>query len=166
LVSRLGRSIIALRFLGYREEEGEPTGPVIDPWDVPIGTIDVWWRGRRNGSLMLLLAHLLHQNPAWRRNRIRVLRAVVNDEAVEEVTRHIEELSASARISAEPVIVVSSDPAQAIQQTSAEAAVVILGFEPPEESAEAAFFARMESFVGDLPRVLFIESAGGMELES
>ena len=166
VVSRLGRSIIALRFLGYREDEKGETILAGDPWDIPTGTIDVWWRGRRNGSLMLLLAHLLHQNPEWRGNRIRVLRAVSNDEAVEEVTRHIEALSASARIAAEPVVVVSSDPAQAIQETSAEAAVVILGFEPPAESAESAFFERMESFVGKLPRVLFVESAGGMELES
>ncbi|MFH1302961.1 MAG: amino acid permease [Planctomycetota bacterium] len=166
LVSRMNRSIISVRFLDYREEEGDEIGLAGDAWEIPDGTIDVWWRGRRNGSLMLLLAHLLHQNPEWRRNRIRVLRAVSNSEAVDEVTRHIEELSAAARITAEPVVIVSSDPEQAIQQTSAEAAVVILGFEPPAEGAEAEFFTRMESFVGNLPRVLFIESAGGMELES
>ncbi|HAH46359.1 MAG TPA: amino acid permease, partial [Planctomycetaceae bacterium] len=31
LVSRLGRSIIALRFLGYREEAGEVTSLAVDP---------------------------------------------------------------------------------------------------------------------------------------
>jgi len=64
------------------------------------------------------------------------------------------------------VVVVCSDPALAIQQTSAHAAVVILGFDSPEEGSEAESFRRMEAFAGDLPRVLFIDSAGGMELDS
>ena len=165
LVSRLGRSVIAARFLDYRGEAGTDDA-ADDPWDVPAGTIDVWWRGKKNGSLMLLLAHLLHQNQEWRGNRIRMLRAIANEEAVEEVTRHIIELSASARITVEPVAVVSSDPATAIQQTSADAAVVILGIESPREGGEGEFFARMEDFAGDLPRVLLVDSAGGMELES
>ena len=27
------------------------------------GKIDIWWRGKRNGSLMVILAHLLSLNP-------------------------------------------------------------------------------------------------------
>ncbi len=166
LVSRLGRSIISIRFLNYRDDLEIEADRLDDPWDVPAGTIDVWWRGKKNGSLMLLLAHLLHQNPEWRGNSIRMLRAVSSEEAVDEVTRHIEQLSASARISTVAVVVVCSDPALAIQQTSAHAAVVILGFDSPEEGSEAESFRRMEAFAGDLPRVLFIDSAGGMELDS
>jgi Solute carrier family 12 len=64
-----------------------------EAWNAPKGTIDVWWRGMENGALMLLLAHLLHQNTEWRRNRIRVLRIVPNTEAVEEVRQHINELA-------------------------------------------------------------------------
>jgi len=168
LVARLGRSVIAIRFLEYREEDGEADTDALlnDAWETPQGTIDVWWRGRQNGALMLLLAHLLHQNPAWRRNQIRVLRAVASEEAVDEVKLHIEELSAAARIGVEPVVIESSDPHQAIQEHSHSAAVVILGFESPAEGVEAEFFQRMESFAGQLPRVLFVDSAGGMELES
>ncbi|MCA9056507.1 MAG: amino acid permease, partial [Planctomycetaceae bacterium] len=161
LVSRLGRSVIALRSLEYRDETSDA-----DPWEVPRGTIDVWWRGKRNGALMLLLAHLLHQNPEWRRNRIRMLRVVPNDDAQDEVRQHIEELSAEARINVEPRVVVADNPSIAIQSTSANAAVVILGFDTPLEGAEAEFFQRMEAFAGRLPRVLFVDSAGGMELES
>ncbi|MCA9087706.1 MAG: amino acid permease [Planctomycetaceae bacterium] len=165
LVSRLGRSIIAVRF---RESRGEDTDSSEDDdsWQVPRGTIDVWWRGRRNGGLMLLLAHLLHQNPEWRRNPIRMLRVVPSEDGKSEVTRHVEELCTSARIAAQAEVVVSTNPASAIQATSAEAAVVLLGFETPREGDEAEFFSRMENLVGNLPRVLFVDSAGGMELES
>ncbi|MCA9258080.1 MAG: amino acid permease, partial [Planctomycetales bacterium] len=168
LVARLGRSVIAVRFLEYREEDGatEPGEILSDAWEAPRGTIDVWWRGRQNGALMLLLAHLLHQNPEWRGNPIRVLRSVTSEDAVDEVTQHIRELSASGRIALEPVVVVERDPGVAIHRCSAEAAIVILGFEPPEEGGEEEFFRRMELFAGKLPRVLFVDSAGGMELES
>ena len=42
---------------------------------------------------MLLLAHLLLQNPAWRRKRLRVLRVIQRTEAVEKVRAHIRALS-------------------------------------------------------------------------
>lgn len=166
VVSRLGQSVIAFRSLDHREEAERDEDSVDDSREVPVGTIDVWWRGKKNGSLMLLLAHLLHKNPAWRRNSIRVLRAVSSPEAVPEVTRHIQELSSGARIPVEPVVVVSCDASHAIQTHSVQASMVIVGFDPPDEGTEAEFFQRMESLTGHLPRVLFVSSAGGMELES
>jgi amino acid transporter len=166
LVTRLGRSTIAVRFLEYRGDDASDADSDDDPWEIPEGTIDVWWRGKKNGGLLLLLAHLLHQNPEWRSNPIRILRVVPVEEAKSEVERHIEELCVSARISAEPIVLISRDPTTAIHETSASAAVVILGLESPEEGAEAEFFERMETIAGDLPRVLLVNSAGGMELES
>ncbi|MCA8964304.1 MAG: amino acid permease [Planctomycetes bacterium] len=165
LVARLQRSIIAVRFLDYRDEEPAAEDGS-DPWDVPSGTIDVWWRGKQNGGLMLLLAHLLHQNPEWRRNRIRMLRVLGSEGAQDEVLAHLDEVCAAARITAETKVLVGDRPAELIQRTSAAAAIVILGFEPPEQGNDDEFFARMEAFAGDLPRVLFVDSAGGMELES
>lgn len=174
IVSRLDKSVIAARFLSQRESQEDSknangnllTENGIDPWVVPQGTIAVWWRGHKNGGLMLLLAHLLKQNPEWRYHDIRVLRVVESKEAQAEVTQHIIELCAAARISAEPVVVTSDDARRAIQQTSRDAAVVILGMEVPCEGEEAQFFSRMESLAGDLPRVLFVCSTGGMELNS
>lgn len=163
LVARLGRSIIAVRYLEYRADDEAGDG---DPWQVPAGTIDVWWRGKQNGGLMLLLAHLLHQNPEWRRNPIRMLRVLPNQEARDEVTKNLEEVCAAARITAQALVVVGERPAQLIESTSAGAAIVILGFEPPLEGSDVGFWQRMEAFAGDLPRVLFVDSAGGMELES
>jgi hypothetical protein len=47
--------------------------------DRPQGTIDVWWNTLRNGSLMLLLAHLLQQNSEFRGSPIRLLHIVENE---------------------------------------------------------------------------------------
>jgi hypothetical protein len=155
-IAVLERSIIAVRFAE------EPS----DPWDVPPGTLDVWWRGRQNGELMLLLAHLLRQNPSWRSREIRLMRAIENEAGREEVHRHLSGLIDAARIRATPRVVVTGDIQAGIQQTSRSAALVIMGFEAPEEGQEQAFYDRMEHWVGDLPRVLLVDSIGGMSLES
>lgn len=166
LVARLGRSMIAVRFLEYRGEDTSEAEAGDDAWQIPDGTIDVWWRGKKNGGLLVLLAHLLHQNVDWRRKKIRILRVVPVEEAKGEVTRHIQELCATARISAEPIVLVSKDPPKAIHENSSRAAVVLLGIDAPAEGSELEFFERMESIAGNLPRVLMVNNAGGMELES
>jgi amino acid transporter len=168
LVTRLQRSLIVARLLESEDAaETERTAADTDEaWEVPVGSIDVWWRGRKNGALMMLLAHLLHQNPDWRGNLIRVIRIVPKTEAQKEVRKHIIEMAATARIRVEPVVIVAADVAAAIQSTSRDASVVFFGFETPAESEEQQFFERMEAIAGTLPRVLFVNSAGGVELES
>ena len=161
VLSRLGRSIIALRFRDQTDAESIPG----DAWAIPDGPIDVWWRGRKNGGLMLLLAHLLHQNPEWRNNPIRMLRVVKSSEGIAEVVAHIHVMCAAARITAEPVVIASDDPPAVIQSASENSAVVIMGFETPAEGQESEFVERMERTAGKLCRVLFVNSAGGMELD-
>ncbi len=161
LVARLRRSVLAMRLLGPEEQGDEQ-----DPWDVPPGSIDVWWRGRKNGELMLLLAHLLQQNPAWRTRPIRLLRVIGSEAGREEVLRNMADIARTSRIAVEPVVVASDDIPGAIQQTSRDAALVILGFEPPVPEKELVFHEVMERFAGELPRVLMVYNAGGMQLDS
>lgn len=137
-----------------------------DPWEVPFGSIDVWWRGMKNGDLMLMLAHLLQQNPAWRTRPIRLLRVIGSEAGREEVLRNMAHIANTSRIQVDPVVIVSEDIAGTIQQTSQYAALVILGFEPPIPGKELVFYEVMERFAGNLPRVLMVYNAGGMLLES
>lgn len=173
-VADLNRSIILARFADIDRQAAAKTtslrtqsaSQTADAWDVPRGTIDVWWRGKKNGQLLLLLAHLLHQNQDWRGNSIRLLRVVDSEAAVGEVTKHITQLAAESRIHVEPKVVVAMDVPKAIQIESQNAAVVLMGFEPPEEGGEAIMFSRMENLIGRLPRVLLVDNAGGMDLDS
>lgn len=155
VVARLDRSVVVVR------GRDEPA----DPWEAPRGTIDVWWRGKANGPLMLLLAHLLTTNPQWRKREIRLLRVASAEAAREEMTRHLAGLIESSRIQAVPKVVIDENVPHAIQQTSRGAAVAILGFEAPDEDSEIAFYETMERIAGDLPRVIFVDSAGGIELD-
>ncbi|MEX2187222.1 MAG: amino acid permease [Pirellulales bacterium] len=155
-VAALERSIIAVRFAVEPE----------DPWCVPPGTIDVWWRGRENGDLMLLLAHLLTLDDEWRNHTIRLLRVIPSEAGREDVRRHLVELADAARIHAEPVVIVAADAREAIQRTSDSAALVFLGFDVPEQGREKEFFERMQHVAGRLERVVFVDSIGGMSLET
>ncbi|MCA9231856.1 MAG: amino acid permease [Planctomycetales bacterium] len=155
-IAALGASLVAVRF------EDEPE----DPWEVPDGTLDVWWRGRQNGELMLLLAHLLTKNGPWRTHRIRLLRVIQNPAGEDEVMRHLTELIESSRIRATPHVVIAEDFQEAIQETSRDAAIVFLGFEAPEEGAEMQFCQTMDQWGARLKRIVFVDSIGGMSLES
>lgn len=171
LISQLNRSIVAVR-LKPAGDSGTLTGnqnSLDDPWEVPSGTIDVWWRGQKNGQLMLLLAHLLTLNPEWRHRRVRLLRVVDNETAAEEVVKHLRRLSEESRIETESMAIVASDGdnvASTIQTWSESSAMVVLGFESPEEGQEQAFFEAIERIAGNLPRVILVDSAGGVELNS
>ncbi len=167
VIGRMGQSVLAARFLEHRNaDESKPT-TVDQHWLVPSGTIDVWWRGMKNGALMMLLAHMLHKNNEWRSNRIRLMRVVENAEAESEVHAHLVGLSASARIECDVRVIVSqAPPADVIHAESGQAAIVLVGFQTPEEGSEMSLFNRMEELTLNLPRVIFVESAGGMELES
>jgi len=155
-VARLKHSIVSLRF------EIAPE----DPWKAPFGPIDVWWRGQKNGELMLLLAHLLTNNPSWRSREIRLIRAIENEAGREEVLRHLHDLCDQARIRATPKVIVTPNAHDAMQETSRYSAIVLLGFDPPPEDDDGAFFETMEYWAGNLPRVVFVSSSGGMSLDS
>ena len=164
VITRLNRSVLAARFLHQRETEEKEFS---DLWEIPTGTIDVWWRGMENGELMLLLAHLLHRNPGWRSNAIRVLRFVDNPHAIDDVRQHLIDLGAKSRIEFTPeVIFANTSSIEAIRVTSKDAAIVLLGFQTPDEGEEEGLYDRMEELAGDLPRVLLVQSVGGMQLES
>ncbi len=153
-ISGLDRSIVSIRC----------TESIDDPWLVPVGTIDVYWRGKSSGPLLLMLAHLLTQNPQWRGKTLRLIRIISTDAGRDEVESHLRELIETSRIRATPLVVVTDDVPKAIRETSKDAAEVCLGFLPPEKGAEMKFYVDMERLAGELPRVLFIWSAGGMEL--
>jgi hypothetical protein len=155
-IAGLQRNIIMSRFQDPINNRREP----------PEGYIDVWWRGHKNGELMLLLAHLLRENTFWRNRTIRLLRIIENETAQDEVLRNLENLATVARIDVEPHVIVSRDPLAVIAEYSADAAIVFLGFDVPDAGDEVSFFYKMETLSRGLRRVLFVDSVGNMKLES
>lgn len=141
-------------------------GEIEAPWQAPSGSIHVWWRGEANGSLMLLLAHLLKQTSEWRWHDLRLLRIISSEAGREEANEHLSELTETSRIEASTAVFVSDNPMSVVQDYSQNAALVFLGFRPPDEGKEIEFWKSLQRWAGNLERVVFVHSAGGMELEA
>ena len=90
--------------------------------------IDVWWRAKDNGSLMLTLAHLLQAAPRFRGHTLRVIR-IINEEAGRAQTDQVmRQLLVDARITAESVVLVSREaPLAVISNHSGKSEVCFVG---------------------------------------
>jgi amino acid transporter len=128
--------------------------------------IDVWWRGRKNGSLMVILAYLLTHNWTWSRARIRLLRMLEGGETMEEAEEELEALIDAARLEADYKVVEAGDFKQRLKETSSDADCVFLGFTPPSDEHAEAFHAAYTDFVEDLPTTLIVCSSGEADLYS
>ncbi|MCB0344734.1 MAG: hypothetical protein KDD66_06440 [Bdellovibrionales bacterium] len=90
--------------------------------------VDVWWYSKDNGSLMLTLADLLTNNIEWTNHRIRVLRIIKDETAVEEVKAGTRSLIESLRVPAEVEIIVADEsPFETIARHSAVTEVSFIG---------------------------------------
>jgi hypothetical protein len=138
----------------------------LEPWSAPKGTIDIWWRGEQNGGLMVLLGYLLASNPAWRGRKIRLMRMINSEAGITEVTEHLKSLITHSRIQAQPKVVVADDIAETMTRESGDAALVIVGFDTPEENEEVEFYHRMEKLTAGLKRVVMVKSLGDAVLDS
>ncbi len=132
----------------------------------PLGSIDIWWQGGRNGALMLLLAHMLTQNPEWRNHPIRLVFAVADPEQEVKTREKLSRLMEAARVPAALEIVSGTDTKATMQDCSKSAALVLKGFEPPDEADELQTLERMRAEIGELRRVIFVYSAGGHSLSA
>jgi len=117
--------------------------------------IDVWWRGRKNGSLMAVMAHLLSSNWEWDNAEIRMLRLISNQEGAEAVRDAFQQLLKDVRIEATPVPVVSNLAfTEVVQQYSSDATCVILGFDFPADVN--LWLARVTETIAQLPTTLLV----------
>jgi len=127
--------------------------------------IDIWWRGMENGSLMVLLAHLLTLSWEWPQAKIRILRLIQDEAGRQPAADALTQLIDAARVNAQVQIVVSEEPfADVAERHSGDAAVVFLGFAVPEEDAAHDFQTRIEDVLSRLPTTLLVCSSGEADL--
>lgn len=130
-------------------------------------TIDVWFRGRENGSLMVILAYLLSLNPEWSNSDIRVLRMVRDPEAAQSAYEELHALIEGARMKAKVEVIGSMGPFRnTLKEHSADSTAVFLGFRiPPDEETEM-FQARFSEILEGLPTTILVHSTGEADLLS
>jgi amino acid transporter len=124
--------------------------------------IDIWWRGQKNGGLMLLIAHLLSENLDWEKTEIRILRAVDNEAGQDPAHQSLQELIEMARVEAVPEVVIAEESfTRVLHKYSTDATCVILGLEFPENGKEAEWHAHIRSLLDSMPTTILVNSVGG-----
>jgi hypothetical protein len=93
-VEILGMNLVVLRDRGL-------------PLEIANRQIDIWWRGRKNGSLMLLLSHLLTLNWEWSSAEVRIFRLIQDKAGFQPDTKALKQLIDAARVDAKAEFVVS-----------------------------------------------------------
>ncbi len=154
LVKGMGRSLVIVRCA--QEERIR--------WSAPVGTIDLWWRGGGNSAKMLMLAHLLIQNPEWRRHTIRILHAISPDADVDKAREPLESMLEAARIKATVVTVPGTDYLDSLRHESRTSALVMIGYDPPDDEEEPLFSPELAACVNEFKNVLLVSSGGGISL--
>lgn len=124
--------------------------------------IDIWWRGNKNGELMILLAHLLTRNWEWAGSQLRVRRVVYDEAGVEPATQALQALIDEARVDALAEAVLSDGRpfTQIIKENSWNAHCVFLGFEVPEEGDENRWHGFYEEVMEFLPTTILVSALG------
>jgi amino acid transporter len=128
--------------------------------------VDVWWRGKANGSLMMILSYLLVQNAAWHGSRIRLLRLVGGAAGREPAAANLRALASAARVEADVEVVVDRGGGfkSALDEHSRDAGLVVLGMNVPEPEDARAFHARYEALMEGLGGTLLVYSSGEADL--
>lgn len=127
--------------------------------------IDIWWRGRENGSLMVLFAHLLTLNWEWSDAEIRLIRLIQDEAGRQPAGDALRELIEAARVHATVDVLVSEAPFnEVLNRHSRDASVVFLGFIVPGEDGADQFQRYFEEMLCELPTTLLVCSSGEVDL--
>ena len=125
----------------------------------------MWWRGRKNGSLMAILAYLVSRDNAWAGSSIRFLRVVREKESHDQAHAELKTLLDASRMSAGIAVIDSGRPCQeALHDYSRDATVVFLGFEIPPVEKSAEFQRLFTGLLEGLPTTLLVNSTGEADL--
>ena len=126
-------------------------------------TIHIWWGGLPgNGGLMLLLAHLLLADPAWRDAKVTLITVVDDESQRARASETKERIIEDARVDAKAEVILRGGRpiGRIMAETSGDADLAIMGIGPPPGDDEAdAFFERMSRMLEGMPTTLLVRSA-------
>ncbi|MBU1239517.1 amino acid permease [Myxococcota bacterium] len=128
-------------------------------------TIDLWWAGQNNGSLMAIFSYLVTTHDDWSNAEIRLMRIVKTIEEKAEAELELSRLVLAARIQMHINIIISEKPVtDIITESSANSDLVILGLSKRDLTNIGEFFERNDELLSTLPRTMIIHSAGDADL--
>jgi len=125
--------------------------------------IHIWWGGlQRNGDLILMLAYLLTCNPEWRNARIRLMSIASNELMQQKTKLFLNKLIPEIRIDVEVDVAIRSSEMsvrEMIHHKSADADLVMMGLEIPEEDEEEDYAKRLTALVEGLGNFFLVRNS-------
>ncbi len=129
--------------------------------------IDIWWRGRKNGEMMMLAAHLMTENWEWENATIRLLRVVENEEGRMPAADALEKIITLSRVKAFQQVIVSDAPFESVfREYSADADCIFLGYEFPEDGDERRWHGFYQKLIYKMPTIILVNSQIPQIIES
>ena len=130
-------------------------------------SIDIWWRGKSNGSLMVILAYLLSLNRGWSGSTIRILRIIPDASEHTATHKELHTLIEASRMNFSIKIIISKDPFPELLHTySRDATAIFMGFNIPTPENAKTFHASYSRLLEGLPTTLLVHSTGEADLTS
>ncbi|MEM9832606.1 MAG: Na-K-Cl cotransporter [Bacteroidota bacterium] len=130
-------------------------------------TIDVWWGGlRKNGALMMILAYLISNDPAWRYADITVKMAVPSEAAAQDAEANLKQIIQNMRISFQQKVIVNPQKPfwTLLKQESQSADLIMLGLAEPNENF-LAYYEQLSERTQGLPATMFVLAAQEIAFE-
>ena len=125
-------------------------------------TIHLWWGGRkRNGDLMLLLAHLLNSNAPWSTAVLTIYSIVKSEEEAESMETRLQSLIPKTRIKAKVNVVVGREGesvTETIHRYSRNADVVFIGMASPKAGEESDYADNLRKLADGLQTTIFVHN--------
>jgi hypothetical protein len=129
--------------------------------------IDVWWRGlKRNGALMIIIAHLLQKGMEWRNATIRLNMVLDSENAAEEARVNISQLLKKVRIDIKINLVVSYGQSfdELRRKISGKADLILLGLQEPQNDFLSHYTQMIKKIEGS-PSTMFVLAAQDINFE-
>ncbi len=129
-------------------------------------TIDIWWRGHKNGNLMVLLAYMLTLNENWNNPSVRIIRVIGNDAGREQAHNALVDLIHSTRMKITPEVIVADKPfGDIFEQVSADSTCVFMGFAPDLiTNVDESYNKTMDLLKRVKATVLLVDASGNEDM--
>ena len=129
--------------------------------------IDIWWAGLKgNGSLMILITHLITQSPQWRGARVK-LKFVANDpRAMEEANKNLDKMISEMRIDIGKEIILAEGRSfpEILRESSSNADLVFLGLKKPDKNYDE-YLQKFLNQIEDLPATVLVLAGQKLEFD-
>lgn len=136
---------------------------------IPSGDIHVWEHlgHKSNREFMLVLAHMLKQNPEWKKNKIYLKKIVSSEFERAQAYEEARKASVEQRLQLEIEVLVSPNPSESyakfISQFSCDVSLVLLSLRRPQQQISdaeyEAYLEEMMQSIQGLPHSAFVLSS-------